>query len=531
MIAQRDDRWSRAAQVGMLMRAYRETFPVEGGKRGLTQAGLLQRMSEINGQYAERYSHVTVSRWESGTTLPTAERLRDFGKALNLEPIEIEGLMILAGFQETAGAGLTQALNGWTESGAGVAANQDHLSEAISAGGAVATSQHDRRIRDPGPAFLAPDMGSIVRYLAYKCVLMGVGIAVVGYALAAFGWDNTWMPVGYVIAIMCLVAAQGLLLRRRPHDLGEFYSMTVFFLLSTFLLQSASIRMDPYGLYTVSDFAGTHISFLLALEVNLALATIAGLAFHLLRRWHYTGDQGRSNALRRAVAVTLPPTLFAYACIVVFSNIALWVQLVMVLPPLAAVFMVLLVLRDPTVQPNHHDRRLALRTTIALLAVMGTLGAAVVAAVYLAPNMPSVLPDHNWWTSWDIDFSQLGYPKEEALERLNRGYLWHGLATFLYLVVVVGGVLIASLYRMGRGDPAITAVRGPAPGNGRYETAAARIRRAASTIFPGQRADGANAGGLAWKRFGFSGPFGLVRLSPAQKQRKDWLATGESRAA
>ena len=480
MIAQRDARWSRAAQVGMLMRAYRETFPVENGKRGLTQAGLLQRMSEINGQYAERYSHVTVSRWESGTTLPNVERLCDFGRALNLAPVEIEGLMILAGFQETASAGSADALGGWTGSGDGTTANRETRFQATSAGGAAATSPRDGRAGDRGPGFLAPDMGSIIRYLAYKCVLMGVGIAVVGYALAAFGWDNTWMPAGYVVAVMCLVAAQGLLFRRPPHDLDEFYSTTVFFLLSTFLLQSSAVRMDHYGLYAVRDFGGTHIPFLLALEVNLALATIAGLAFHLLRQWHYSGDQGRSNALRRAVAVAFPPTLFAYACIVVISNIALWVQLVLVLPPLAVVFTALLVLRDPAVQPNQHDCRLALRATVAFLAVMGTIGAAVVAALYLAPNLPSVLPDYNSWTSWEIDFSQLGYPREEALERLNRGYLWHGLATFLYLVVVFGGVLITSLYRMGRGDPAITAVRGPEPGNRRCETATARIRQAAS---------------------------------------------------
>ena len=480
MIAQRDARWSRAAQVGMLMRAYRETFPVEDGKRGLTQAGLLQRMSEINGQYARKYSHVTVSRWESGTTLPTVERLHDFGKALNLAQVEIEGLMNLAGFREAASVGSADALGGWTGSGDGITANQDTRCQATSAGDAAATSQHDGRVGDRGLGFLAPDMGSIIRYLAYKCVLMGVGIAVVGYALAAFGWDNTWMPVGYVVAVMCLVTAPGLLFRRRPHDLGEFYSTTVFFLLSTFLLQSSSVRMDHYGLYTMGDFGGTHIPFLLALEVNLALAAIAGLVFHLLRQWHYSGDQGRSNALRRAVAVALPPTLFAYACILVISNITLWVQLVMVLPALAGVFMVLLVLRDPTVRPNRRDRRLALRTAVALLAVMGPMGAAVVVVVYLAPDMPSVLPDHNSWTSWEIDFSQLGYPKEEALERLNRGYLWHGLATFFYLVVVVAGVLITSLCRMGRGGPAITAVREPEPGNRRYETATARIRQAPS---------------------------------------------------
>ena len=67
------------------------------------------------------------------------------------------------------------------------------------------------------------------------------------------------------------------------------------------------------------------------------------------------------------MAVALPPTLFAYAAVVVFSNISLWIQLVLVLPPMAGVFMVLLVLRDPEVRPDAGDRRFTLVTTIALM--------------------------------------------------------------------------------------------------------------------------------------------------------------------
>ena len=504
MTAQRDARWSRAVQVGMLMRAYREGFPLEDGKRGLTQAGLLKRMSEVNGQYAERYSHVTVSRWESGTTLPTAERLHDFGTALNLTPVEVEGLMILAGLRQDSGSNAVHAPDSW---GVGAAPNAAQQSHAPSTDGSPIICNDARGAGNSVSSAAAPDMGSIIRYLSYKCVLMGVGIAVLGYALAAFGWDNSWMPVVYVAAIMCLVMAQGLLRRRRPHDLGEFYGATIFFLLSTFLLQSAIIRMDPYGIYTLGDYAGTHIPYLLALEVNLTLATVAGLAFHLLRQWHYSGDLSRSNAPRRAVAVTLPPTLFAYASIVVISNISLWIQLVIVLPAIAGVFMVLLVLRDPTVKTEARDRRLALVTTVALITVMGTLGAAVLVAAYLSPNMPSVLPNHNWWTSWDIDFSQLGYPQAEALERLNRGYLWHGLATFLYVVVVVGGVLFTAVYRMGGGDPATGDSRQSEPGMGRRLAVPARVRQAATTIFPGHRAGETGAGGLSWRRFGDNGTF------------------------
>ena len=87
----------RAAQVGLLMRAYRESFPREDGRRGITQTELLRRMGYVEPEYARRTSHGAVSRWESGVTPLTAERIETFGKALNLSDEEIEGLSLLAG--------------------------------------------------------------------------------------------------------------------------------------------------------------------------------------------------------------------------------------------------------------------------------------------------------------------------------------------------------------------------------------------------------------------------------------------------
>ena len=87
----------RAAQVGLLMRAYRESFPREDGRRGITQTELLRRMGYVEPEYARRTSHGAVSRWESGVTPLTAERIQTFGKALNLSDEEIDGLILLAG--------------------------------------------------------------------------------------------------------------------------------------------------------------------------------------------------------------------------------------------------------------------------------------------------------------------------------------------------------------------------------------------------------------------------------------------------
>ena len=79
------------------MRSYRESFALGTGRRGLSQAELLRRMGEVDDAYETRYSHGTVSRWESGSTRPSVDRLRVFGMALNLSETEVAGLILLAG--------------------------------------------------------------------------------------------------------------------------------------------------------------------------------------------------------------------------------------------------------------------------------------------------------------------------------------------------------------------------------------------------------------------------------------------------
>ena len=97
MALDRETQRERFAQVGFLMRAYREAFSEPGRRRGLSQDELLQRMAEVDASYGRRFSHATVTRWETGATRPNAERLRVFGKALDLSETEVEGLITLAG--------------------------------------------------------------------------------------------------------------------------------------------------------------------------------------------------------------------------------------------------------------------------------------------------------------------------------------------------------------------------------------------------------------------------------------------------
>ena len=54
-------------------------------------------MADADLDYTRRISHATVSRWESGFTPPTVDRLEVFGRALNLSQTEIDGLILMAG--------------------------------------------------------------------------------------------------------------------------------------------------------------------------------------------------------------------------------------------------------------------------------------------------------------------------------------------------------------------------------------------------------------------------------------------------
>ena len=87
----------RPVQVGFLMKCYRESAPGKDGRKGVSQSELLSMMAAIDPAYGRIASHSVVSRWESGETVQTVERLETFGAALGLTEETVEGLILLAG--------------------------------------------------------------------------------------------------------------------------------------------------------------------------------------------------------------------------------------------------------------------------------------------------------------------------------------------------------------------------------------------------------------------------------------------------
>ena len=438
-MATRSIQRARAAQVGLLMRSYRESFSSGGGRRGLTQEALLERMGSVDSDYAERYSHATVSRWESGDTRPTLQRLRVFGRALNLSQTEMAGLVLLAGLAadfQTALGHVTGTLAGTV--GLGAAPKPRPAPGLVSDAGTLPSGDARSTLVD------AARFGFLRIFPLALCI---VG----GYALSLFGWNNGWMPTAYVAFSMGIVLAQGFLFRDRSAGLREFFWVSLFFLLTTPLLQFAWIRTDHYGFYTIGSLAGTQMPYMLALLLNLFIASAAGLAFQLLWKRQYSVGMEGASVLRRAASVVLPPVISAYVVVAVLTNISVSIYLAVLMPVLGGVFTAFLALRDPAFNPSERDRLYLLSTASVLAMVSGGLGMGTILAIYLSPQLPNVLPDHNLLWSWEINLAGLGFTREEALDRLNVGYLWHATWVFGYMFFVVIGRLLVSLYRINGG--------------------------------------------------------------------------------
>ena len=440
----------RAKQVGMLMRAYRESFPLGDDKVGLTLEELLARMAAVNQRY-ENTVGSTPSRWESGQTRPSRRRLQDFGIALNLSEDEIDGLIALAGLHPGVPPDLARASQEVAEATATADPEPETAApERLTPLREQGASFGEREIQ--GETGVRPFLAETLQYVGTRFLLPTAAIAGAGYLLSTLGITHTWVLMLYLGVAMGLVVFVGFFRMRPASKLRDLLFVSLFFVLSTAVLQVPFLRMDNYGFYNLGPWSGIMMPMVLSLSANILIALVASLAFDYLWRWQYSG-RGAGRAYQRALWVVTPPLGFVYLWVLLMANYGAWVGCTLVLATIGGVLAMLIVLRDESVRLTEWDRRFLLWCCLVITIVLSAISTALGVAAYLQPNLWG-LTGHTLFHSWAMDFAVLGYPEEELVTRFRLGYAWNSLSCAMYLIIALGGSLTTTIYRLGGGDAA-----------------------------------------------------------------------------
>ena len=126
----------------------------------------------------------------------------------------------------------------------------------------------------------------------------------------------------------------------------------------------------------------------------------------------------------------------------------------------------LLVLHDREVTISEWDRRFLLQSAMGITLALTVLGGAVIVVFYLNPVMISPPKHTTLFYSTTIDFNALGYPESDIVARYLVSSTWSSVTTLAYMTIVLGGSLMATIYRLGSGGqvrPGETTVPAVAP--------------------------------------------------------------------
>ena len=427
---------SAARLVGRLIRSYRGDAERNG--RRLSQDGLIDLMIERGEDYAEGLDRSSVSRWESGVRLAPQEFLVAFGRALDVPEGEMDLILSLAGYESL----------GDEEGRAAILTAARSIESQV----ADLTSELRRLAESAGPPEPAVDTSTVLKSALRRLALPGVYALVVGFVLNAMGQDGTLALLAYVLVALAIVIGQWAFRSLNPdrdrseHDpVVDLFFISMFFTLNTSLLIGTLTKADHFGFYTIDAFTNTPMPFLLTMLVNLALSITASIMLSVL--WSYRlGADGKRTILSRGVWVTLPPILFTYFSILIFTNLGAWISFMIILGALFGAFTIIVSLSEPGMVVGDADFLLrATIVTIALLCSFGVLGALV---AYVDTDMMPTAAEIRIIPLPEISAEALGYTPDEGPKLLRLGTLWMSLANIAYLAVVVGGYMVITIRRV-----------------------------------------------------------------------------------
>ena len=430
----RDD--SAAILIGRLIRSYRDDVRRNG--RRLSQEGLLDLMVERGEAVTADLDRSTIGHWERGTRLPPRKFLVAFGRALKMPKSEMDRMLSFAGYDSLSDEEGQAAILATTQS---IESQVESLHRDV------------RSLMDSTAAIEAPaDASTVVKSALWRMAPAGLYALVVGFILNALGLNGTLALLAYVLVGFAIVIGQWVLRWLKPdpdrteHDhIVDLFFISLLFTLNASLLISALTRTDHFGFYTIEAFTNTPMSLLATFLAHLALSLVASILFSVLWRRQY-GSQDRGSTFSRAVWITLPPILFAYVSMVVFTNLGAWISLMVIHGVLFGSFTVIVALHEePGMSLGDVDFVFkAAILAITLLASFGVVGALI---AYLQPDLLTTSNEIRIIPLPDIRAEEFGYTPEGGLKLLRLGNLWMSLADIFYLVTVVGSYVLVTIRR------------------------------------------------------------------------------------
>ena len=425
--------------VGRLVRSYRNEFRHKG--RRLSQDGLIDLMIERGEEYATGLDRSQVSRWENGTRTAPREFLVAFGRALDIPRGEMDRMLDLAGYDSLRDEERQNAL----------------LEAAQRIESRVESLQMDMRSIADSNADSTVDASNVAAGALRRMAPPTVYAMAVGFVLNAMGLNGTLALLTYVLVAFAIVIGQVVLRWLKPGSssseqdhIVDLFFISLFLTMDTSLLLGALTKSDHFGFYTIETFTNTPMPFLLTMLAHLALSLIASVMFSILWTRQQGAEDGRGT-FSRAVWTALPPTLFAYVTIAVFTNLGAWMFFIVVFGILFGAFTMIVALNEPGMVLE--DTGAVIRTTVFVITVLCSFGAAGALVSYMDPGAAITASEFRIIPLREITSEELGYSQEEGVELLRLGILWMSLATIVYLSTVLGSYVLVTIRRAA---PAMT---------------------------------------------------------------------------
>ena len=425
----------RAIQVGRLIRSYRNDVRINGKR--LSQDGLLYLMVERGEEFAADLDRSSVSRWESGARLAPRGFLVAFGRSLNVPKPEMDRMLSLAGYESL----------GDEEGRAAMLAAAQSIESQMESLQREVRSLIDSASRPDPPV----DAYGVAKDALRRMAPPGVYALVVGFILNALGLDGTLALLTYVLVALAIVIGQAVLRWLKPnrvrseHDhIVDLFFISLFFTTNASHLIGTLTKADHFGFYTFEAFRNTAMPFLATILAHLALSLAASVLFSVLWMRQY-GSEERGGAFSRAVWITLPPLLLAYASIMVFTNLGAWMYFMVVFGILFGAFTIIVALNEPGMALRNVD--FVLKAAIVVITLLVSFGVVATLVAYLDPGIAITASELRIIPLKEISAEELGYTPDQGVEFLRLGTLWMSLANILYLVTVVGGYLLVTIGR------------------------------------------------------------------------------------